>query len=48
MNLRTLRGFAIHRASDDGYLPTGLSAGTAEDALDIDCGLHLADPNAGT
>jgi hypothetical protein len=45
-------GFAIYRAShddyEDSYLPTGHSAGTAEDALDTACGLYLADPTAWT
>ncbi|AXY49698.1 hypothetical protein QM787_25420 [Rhodococcus ruber] len=39
-------GFAIYRASHDdsqnSYLATGHSAGTAEDALDTACGLYLA------
>ena len=43
-------GFAIHLASRDGYedsfLPTGLPAGTPEEALDCSCGLYLADPTA--
>ena len=42
------RGFAIYRASHDGYedsfLPTGFTAGAPEDALDTACGLCLADP----
>ena len=41
--------FAIYRASHDdyqnSYLPTGYSAGTAEDAPDTACGLYLADPH---
>jgi len=45
-------GFAIYRAShddyQDSYLPHGHSAGTAEDALDVACGLYLADPTAWT
>ena len=45
-------GFAIYRAShddyQDSYLPTGQSAGTAEDALDTACGLYLGDPTAWT
>ncbi len=45
-------GFAIYRAShddyQDSYLPTGQTAGTAEDALDTACGLYLADPTAWT
>jgi len=48
----TLWGFAIHRAShddyEDSYLPTGSMGGTAEDALDTACGLHLTDPTAWT
>ncbi len=43
-------GFAIYRAShddyEDSYLPTGLGAGTPEQALDTACGLHLADLTA--
>ena len=42
--------FAIHRAShqdyDESFFPTGLPVGTCEDALDIACGLYLADPTA--
>lgn len=45
-------GFAIYRAShhdyQDSYLPTGATAGTAEDALDTACGLYLSDPTAWT
>jgi hypothetical protein len=45
-------GFAIYRAShedyEDSYLPTGLTAGTPEDALDCACGLYLNDPTAWT
>ena len=45
-------GFAIYRASNDGYedsyLPTGTMGGTAEDALDTACGLYLNDPTAWT
>jgi hypothetical protein len=45
-------GFAIYRAShddyEDSYLPTGSMAGTAEDALDIACGLYLSDPTTWT
>lgn len=41
-------GFAIYRASHDDYedsfLPTGVTGGPAEDALDTACGLYLADP----
>jgi hypothetical protein len=43
-------GFAIYLASRDGYedniLPTGLHAGSPEDALDCACGLYLNDPTA--
>jgi hypothetical protein len=43
---------AIYRAShedyDDSLFPTGLPFGTCEDALDIACGLYLADPTAWT
>jgi hypothetical protein len=43
-------GFAIYRASHDDYqnniLPTGLSVGTPEEALDCACGLYLGDPTA--
>lgn len=43
-------GFAIYRASHDGYkdsyLPTGRPVGTAEQALDTACGLYLGDPTA--
>jgi hypothetical protein len=45
-------GFAIYLASKDGYqdsaLPSGLFAGTPEDALDCACGLYLGDPTAWT
>jgi len=48
----TMWGFAIYRASHDdyqnSYLPTALTGGTAEDALDTACGLYLADPKAWT
>jgi len=41
-------GFAIHRAShddyEDSYLPNGMPAGSAEEALDCACGLYLNDP----
>ena len=44
--------FAIYRASHEDYeesfFPTGLPAGTCEDALDVACGLYLADPTAWT
>jgi hypothetical protein len=43
-------GFAIWLASKDGYedstLPSGYTAGTAEEALDCACGLYLNDPTA--
>jgi hypothetical protein len=43
----TYWGFAIYLASKDGYedsiLPTGVPAGTPEDALDCACGLYLTD-----
>jgi hypothetical protein len=43
-------GFALYRASHDDYddnvLPTGMPAGSAEDALDCACGLYLNDPTA--
>lgn len=43
-------GFAIYRAShndyEPSYLPTGLTAGTPEEALDTACGLYLGDPTA--
>jgi len=42
--------FAIYRASHDDYdesiFPTGLPAGTCQDALDTACGLYLNDPTA--
>ena len=45
-------GFAIYRAShndyEDSFLPTGLTGGTVEDALDTACGLYLTDPTAWT
>ena len=41
-------GFAIYRASHDGYdksvLPSGYPAGTPQEALDCACGLYLASP----
>jgi hypothetical protein len=41
-------GFAIYLASRDGYedniLPSGLPAGSPEEALDCVCGLYLYDP----
>jgi hypothetical protein len=43
-------GFAIYLASKDGYqdsiLPSGLPAGSPEEALDCACGLYLNDPTA--
>lgn len=43
-------GFALYRASHDDYedtmLPSGMPAGSAEDALDCACGLYLNDPSA--
>jgi hypothetical protein len=43
-----LWGFAIYRASHDDYqntyLPSGMLAGTAQDALDCACMLYLNDP----
>lgn len=43
-------GFAIYRASHDDYqnsvLPSGMFAGTPEQALDCACGLYLGDPTA--
>ena len=43
-------GFALYRASHDDYqdtfLPNGMLAGSAEDALDCACGLYLNDPTA--
>jgi hypothetical protein len=43
-------GFAIYRASHDDYetsfLPSGMSAGTAQEALDCACGLYFGDPSA--
>ncbi|HKS98191.1 MAG TPA: hypothetical protein VJT31_01570 [Rugosimonospora sp.] len=43
-------GFAIYLASRDGYednvLPSGLPAGSPEEALDCACGLYLNDPTA--
>ena len=45
-------GFALYRAShddyEDSYLPIGMTAGSAEDALDCACGLYLNDPSAWT
>jgi hypothetical protein len=46
----SLWGFAVYLASRDGYedsvLPSGLHAGTPEEALDCACGLYLNDPSA--
>jgi hypothetical protein len=43
-------GFAIYLASKDGYqnsiLPSGLPAGTPQQALDCACGLYLNNPTA--
>ena len=43
-------GFAIYRAShddyEDSYLPSGMTAGSAEEALDCACGLYLNGPSA--
>lgn len=43
-------GFAVYRAShddyEDSYLPTGMTAGSPEEALDCACGLYLNDPSA--
>ncbi len=43
-------GFAIYRAShgdyEDSFLPTGMMAGSPEEALDCACGLYLNDPSA--
>lgn len=43
-------GFAIYLYSREAYeesvLPTGLPAGTPEEALDCACGLYLNDPSA--
>jgi hypothetical protein len=43
-------GFAIYLASRDGYednfLPSGLPAGSPEEALDCACGLYLNNPTA--
>ena len=46
----TTWGFAIFRASHDDYqdsvLPSGMFAGTPEQALDCACGLYLGDTTA--
>jgi hypothetical protein len=43
-------GFAIYLASKDEYedslLPSGMFAGTPEEALDCVCGLYLGEPEA--
>lgn len=43
-------GFAIYLASKDGYeesfLPSGMHAGSPEEALDCACGLYLNEPEA--
>jgi len=43
-------GFALYRAShddyEDSYLPSGMPAGSAEEALDCACGVYLNDPSA--
>lgn len=43
----TTWGFAIYLASHDDYetsvLPSGYPVGTAQEALDCACGLHLGD-----
>jgi hypothetical protein len=43
-------GFAMYRASHDDYeesfLPTGVTGGSPEEALDCACGLYLGDPSA--
>lgn len=43
-------GFALYRASHDDYedafLPSGMFAGSAEEALDCACGLYLNDQSA--
>ena len=45
-------GFAVYLASRDGYedsvLPSGMTAGTPEEALDCACGLYLNDISAWT
>lgn len=45
-------GFAIYLASKGGYqdsvLPSGMTAGTPEEALDCACGLYLNDVTAWT
>jgi len=48
----SLWGFGIYLASRDGYedsvLPSGMHAGTPQEALDCACGLYLNDPKAWT
>lgn len=43
-------GFAIYRASHHDYqpslLPSGMAAGSPQEALDTACGLYLSDPTA--
>ena len=42
-------GFAVYLASREGYedsvLPSGMTAGSPEEALDCACGLYLANPD---
>ncbi|WP_431045325.1 hypothetical protein ACQUSR_27690 [Streptomyces sp. P1-3] len=48
LGVRHTWGFAFYLASRGGYednvLPTGLPAGSPEEALDCACGLYLANP----
>jgi hypothetical protein len=37
---------ASHDDYEDSYLPSGMRAGSAEEALDCACGLYLNDPSA--
>jgi len=50
LGLADQRGFALYRASIDGYqdtlLPNGTPTGSPEQALDCACGLYLNDPTA--
>jgi hypothetical protein len=43
-------GFALYRASyadyEDSLLPSGMPAGSSEEALDCACGVYLVDPTA--
>ena len=43
-------GFAVYLAGNDGHedaiLPSGLYAGSPEEALDCACGLYVNDPTA--